>query len=46
MAQDLRKNVVPGRNLRVGITRIIQHAELLDAKEQNITKLNTTEQYI
>ena len=46
IAQDPRKHGVPGRNLRVGITSIIQHAELLDAKEQNRTKLNRTEQYI
>ena len=44
-AQDPRKHRVPGRRLRVGITSIIQHAGLLDAKEQNRTEQNGTEQY-
>jgi len=43
--QDTKMWSVPGRNLRVGVTSMIQHARLLDAKEQNKTKVNRTEQY-
>ena len=43
-AQDPRMWSVPGRMLRVGITSIIQHAGLLDAKEQNRIEQNRTEQ--
>ena len=42
IAQDPRKHRVPGRRLRVGITRIIQHAGLLDAIERNRTEPNRT----
>ena len=45
IAQDPRMWSVRGRRLRVGITSIIQHAELLDAKEQNGTEQNTTVLY-
>ena len=44
IAQDPRKHGASGR-LRVGITGIIQHAGLLDAKEQNKVEQNRTEQY-
>ena len=44
IAQDPRMWSVPGRRLRVGITRIIQHAGLLDAIERNRTEQNNIEQ--
>ena len=44
VAQDPRKHRVLGRRLRVGITRIIQHAGLLDAIERNRTEQNNIEQ--
>ena len=43
IAQDPRKRSMQGRKLRVGITSTIQHAELLDAREQNRTEQNRTE---
>ena len=44
MAQDPRKHGVPRRNLRVGITSIIQHAGVARCKrtEQNKVEQNRT----
>ena len=42
IAQDPRMWSVPGRRLRVGITRIIQHTGLLDAIERNRTEPSRT----
>ena len=44
MVQDPKSGACQG-DLRVGITSIIQHAGLLDAKERNKAKLNRTERY-